>query len=52
MTNRQIASSVRISEKTVENYLTKLFARTGCRSRLDLAAASLEGRLVASEDSP
>lgn len=49
MTNRQIASSVRISEKTVENYLTRLFARTGCRSRLDLAAASLEGRLVASE---
>lgn len=45
MTNRQIASSVRISEKTVENYLTRLFARTGCRSRLDLAAASLKGRL-------
>lgn len=46
MTNRQIATSVRISEKTVENYLTRLFAKTGCRSRLDLAAASLEGRLV------
>lgn len=46
MTNRQIATSVRISEKTVENYLTRLFARTGCRSRLDLATASIEGRLV------
>ncbi|WP_086663718.1 helix-turn-helix transcriptional regulator [Lentzea kentuckyensis] len=46
MTNRQIATSVRISEKTVENYLTRLFAKTGCRSRLDLATASIEGRLV------
>ncbi|WP_330277139.1 AAA family ATPase [Lentzea sp. NBC_00516] len=45
-TNRQIATSVRMSEKTVENYLTRLFSRTGCRTRLDLAAASLEGRLV------
>lgn len=46
-TNRQIATTVRMSEKTVENYLTRLFVRTGCRSRLDLATASLEGRLVA-----
>ena len=34
------------SEKTVENQLTRLFAKTGCRSRLDLATASLEGRLA------
>lgn len=46
-TNRQIATAVRMSEKTVENYLTRLFSKTGCRTRLDLAAASLEGRLVA-----
>jgi DNA-binding CsgD family transcriptional regulator len=45
-TNRQIALRVGLSEKTVENYLTRLFAKTGCRSRLDLAAASLEGRLT------
>lgn len=45
-TNRQIATTVRMSEKTVENYLTRLFVRTGCRSRLDLATASLEGRLA------
>jgi DNA-binding CsgD family transcriptional regulator len=45
LTNRQIAAAVRVSEKTVENHLTRLFARTGCRSRLDLATASLEGRL-------
>ena len=43
-TNRQIALDVRISEKTVENQLTRLFAKTGCRSRLELAAASVEGR--------
>ena len=46
MTNRQIAVSLRVSEKTVENHLTRLFARTGCRSRVELVAASLEGRLV------
>ncbi|MDR7274251.1 helix-turn-helix transcriptional regulator [Catenuloplanes atrovinosus] len=40
-TNRQIAVQVRMSEKTIENYLTRLFARTGCRSRVELAAASL-----------
>lgn len=40
-TNRQIAVGIRMSEKTVENYLTRLFARTGCRSRVELAAASL-----------
>jgi DNA-binding CsgD family transcriptional regulator len=41
LTNRQIAAQVRMSEKTIENYLTRLFARTGCRSRVELAAASL-----------
>ncbi len=46
LTNRQIAAAVRVSEKTVESHLTKLFAKTGCRSRLDLATASLDGRLV------
>ncbi len=46
-TNRQIAMAVQVSEKTVESHLTKLFARTGCRSRVELAAASLEGRLPA-----
>jgi DNA-binding NarL/FixJ family response regulator len=46
LTNRQIAAAVQVSEKTVENHLTRLFAKTGCRSRLDLATASLEGRLV------
>lgn len=46
-TNRQIAVDIGMSEKTVENYLTRLFARTGCRSRLELAAAGVQGRLLA-----
>ncbi|MFG7942307.1 helix-turn-helix transcriptional regulator [Streptomyces cacaoi] len=46
LTNRQIALRLRLSEKTVENYLTRLFTRTGCRSRVELAAASLSGRLT------
>jgi DNA-binding CsgD family transcriptional regulator len=40
-TNRQIAARVRLSEKTVESYLTRLYARTGCRSRVELATARL-----------
>ncbi len=49
LTNRQIAGAIRVSEKTVENHLTRMFAKTGCRSRLDLATASLEGRLTVAE---
>ncbi|MCA1191270.1 LuxR family transcriptional regulator [Saccharopolyspora sp. 6V] len=45
-TNRQIAMAIQVSEKTVESRLTRLFARTGCRSRVELATASLEGRLA------
>lgn len=44
-TNRQIAQHIGVSEKTVETRLTRLFALTGCRSRVELAAASLAGRL-------
>lgn len=45
-TNQQIAAEIGMSEKTVENHLTRLFARTGCRSRVELAAAGVQGRLV------
>jgi DNA-binding CsgD family transcriptional regulator len=41
MTNRQIARHVRMSEKTVENHLTRLFVRFGCRTRHGLATARL-----------
>ncbi|GAA0512577.1 helix-turn-helix transcriptional regulator [Saccharopolyspora thermophila] len=46
LTNRQIALAVRMSEKAVEAHLTRLFARIGCRSRVELAAARLEGRIA------
>ncbi len=45
LSNRQIAATVLISEKTVEKYLTRLYLQTGCRTRHELAAASLGGRL-------
>lgn len=44
-TNRQIATELELSEKAVEHHLTRLFLRTGVRSRVELAAASLAGRL-------
>ncbi|WP_435156633.1 AAA family ATPase [Amycolatopsis sacchari] len=43
-TNRRVASLLGVTVKTVENHLTRLFARTGCRSRVELVAASLQGR--------
>ncbi|KZB88406.1 helix-turn-helix transcriptional regulator [Amycolatopsis regifaucium] len=43
-TNRQIARAVRISEKTVEKHLTRLFAKAGCRTRYGLATSSLGRR--------
>ncbi|MFF3378633.1 AAA family ATPase [Streptomyces sp. NPDC002680] len=46
LTNRQIGRELQVSEKTVENNLTQVFAKTGCRSRLDLALAVMEGRLT------
>ncbi|MDC2956769.1 LuxR family transcriptional regulator [Streptomyces gilvifuscus] len=46
MTNRQIAAVIRFSEKSVERHLTRLFAKTGCRSRLDLVAAYERGMLA------
>lgn len=44
-TNRRIAAILHLSVKTIENHLTRLFTRTGCRSRVELAAASIDGRL-------
>ncbi|MFF5207869.1 LuxR C-terminal-related transcriptional regulator [Streptosporangium sp. NPDC000396] len=36
-TNRQIAAHMRLSVKTVEAYLTRIYVKTGCRSRVELA---------------
>ncbi|WP_143517405.1 AAA family ATPase [Pseudonocardia sp. MH-G8] len=43
LTNRQIASLLGSSEKSVEGRLGRLFSRTGYRSRIELAAALLDG---------
>jgi DNA-binding CsgD family transcriptional regulator len=42
-TNRQIATLLGSSEKSVEGRLGRLFSRTGYRSRIELAAALLKG---------
>src|SRR6266540_3342551 len=52
LTNRQIAHTLLISPKTVEVYLSRLFAKTGCASRLELAVAVSEGRIGAPSESP
>jgi DNA-binding NarL/FixJ family response regulator len=41
--NRELAAVLQTSTKSVEGMLTRLFARTGYRSRVDLAAAVLTG---------
>ncbi|MEV0679421.1 LuxR family transcriptional regulator [Actinosynnema sp. NPDC050436] len=43
-TNRQIALAERVSEKTVEKHLTRLFTKAGCRTRHGLATSGLGGR--------
>jgi DNA-binding CsgD family transcriptional regulator len=40
-TNRQIALALRVSTKTVEKHLTRLFAKAGCRTRHGLAMSGL-----------
>jgi DNA-binding CsgD family transcriptional regulator len=43
-TNRQIALALRVSAKTVEKHLTRLFAKAGCRTRHGLAMSGLGAR--------
>jgi DNA-binding CsgD family transcriptional regulator len=43
LTNRQIASVLGSTEKSVEGRLGRLFSRTGYRSRIELATALLDG---------
>lgn len=45
LTNRQIARALYLSPKTIEVYLSRVFAKTGCVNRLELAVAVSEGRL-------
>jgi DNA-binding CsgD family transcriptional regulator len=44
-TNREIAQRVHLSAKTIEAYLHRVFRKTGCSSRLELAVAVNNGRL-------
>ena len=43
LTNRQIATVLRLSEDAVANRLSRLFARTGLRSRTEVVTAVLTG---------
>ncbi len=43
--NREIARTVVLSVKTVEAYLSRIYAKTGCTSRLELARA-LDSQIV------
>jgi DNA-binding CsgD family transcriptional regulator len=48
-TNQQIAHALNISVKTVEAYLTRLYRKSGCSSRVELAVAVTERRLQIGE---
>jgi DNA-binding CsgD family transcriptional regulator len=50
-TNRQIAEAMHLSVKSVEAYLTRVYAKTGCATRLQLALALSEGRVEADRTS-
>lgn len=52
LTNRQIGRVLFLSPKTVEVYLSRVYAKTGCASRLELALALSEGRLGTRADRP
>lgn len=45
LSNRAIASELRISEQTVKNQLTVLYDKVGVESRLQLALYAVRGRL-------
>jgi DNA-binding CsgD family transcriptional regulator len=44
LTNRQLSAVLGVSKSAVANRLMRLFARTGTRSRLELATAVLGAR--------
>lgn len=43
LSNKQLAAALRTSEKSVEGRLSRLFTRTGYRSRIELSTAMLGG---------
>ncbi len=45
LTNREVAGRMSLSSKTVEAHLSRLYRKTGCRTRVELAIAVKDGRL-------
>ncbi|MET8281666.1 AAA family ATPase [Micromonospora sp. NPDC005174] len=50
LSNRELAAATQSSEKSVEGRLSRLFARTGYRSRVELATAVLAGTFPGQPD--
>lgn len=50
LSNRQIATVLRLSEDAVANRLSRLFARTGLRSRTEVVSAVLTGRPLSAHE--
>jgi DNA-binding CsgD family transcriptional regulator len=48
--NRQIAASLRISEKTVKNHITSLFAKLGVSCRTEALIVALRSGVLAAEE--
>ncbi|WP_219414333.1 helix-turn-helix transcriptional regulator [Pseudonocardia nigra] len=46
LSNREISQVLHYSRKTVEAYLSRLYRKTGCRSRVDLVVALERGGLL------
>ncbi|MFL6124018.1 AAA family ATPase [Actinophytocola sp.] len=46
LSNKQLAAALRTSDKSVEGRLSRLFSRTGYRSRIELSTAMLTGEYV------
>jgi DNA-binding NarL/FixJ family response regulator len=46
-TNREIAATLHVTEKTVETHLTEVFTRLGVSSRAAVAAAWVASQMVA-----
>jgi len=44
MSNKQVAAAVFLSEKTVENHLSRIFAKVGVKSRVELTRVLTEAR--------
>ena len=41
--NKEVAASLFLSEKTIEHHLSRIYAKLGVRSRVELATADWDG---------